>query len=384
MVVYDDTESSEKVKLYDKGITVKNGPDPYINCLSGYRTGDMYCPQLDVTEALRVEAQHFADCIENGKTPLTDGYAGLRVVTVLEAATESYEEPRAVRTWPQLLCVARCVHRASLERTMSVPFLDLKTQYLAIKDEVLSAVSRVFDSTQYVLGSEVAAFEEEFAALLRYPLWSSCEHGNECTASRSVGRRRWERRRSYHGSVHFRCDRRRDCVRRGDTGLCGRRSCDIYDGSRADRSGDHLKDTGDSARPSLWAAADMNAIREIADRHGLLVIEDACQAHGAEYRGRRAGSMGALGCFSFYPGKNLGVWRRGHGHNRQPEFARTVRMLRDWGAEKKYHHTLKGFNYRMEGIQGAILRIKLRYLEAWTEARRANASHIWTALKTAA
>ena len=89
MVVYDDTESSEKVKLYDKGITVKNGPESVYKLLVGYRSGDMYCPQLDVTEGLRVEAQHFADCIENGKTPLTDGYAGLRVVSVLEAATES-------------------------------------------------------------------------------------------------------------------------------------------------------------------------------------------------------------------------------------------------------------------------------------------------------
>jgi predicted dehydrogenase len=89
MVVYDDTESSEKVKLYDKGITVKNGPESVYKLLVGYRSGDMYCPQLDVTEGLRVEAQHFADCVENGKTPLTDGYAGLRVVSVLEAATES-------------------------------------------------------------------------------------------------------------------------------------------------------------------------------------------------------------------------------------------------------------------------------------------------------
>lgn len=89
MVVYDDTESSEKVKLYDKGITVKNGPESVYKLMVGYRSGDMYCPQLDVTEGLRVEAQHFADCIENGKTPLTDGYAGLRVVSVLEAATES-------------------------------------------------------------------------------------------------------------------------------------------------------------------------------------------------------------------------------------------------------------------------------------------------------
>ena len=92
MIVYDDMESSEKLKLYDKGITVRNGPESLYKLLVGYRSGDMYCPQLDVTEALRVEAAHFADCIETGKTPITDGFAGLRVVSVLEAATQSMKD----------------------------------------------------------------------------------------------------------------------------------------------------------------------------------------------------------------------------------------------------------------------------------------------------
>ena len=87
------------------------------------------------------------------------------------------------------------------------------------------------------------------------------------------------------------------------------------------------------------------------------------------------GSIGDLGCFSFYPGKNLGAYGEGGAIvTNNPEFVRTIRMLRDWGAEKKYLHVLKGYNYRMEGIQGAILRVKLRYLEAWTEARRAHAA----------
>lgn len=89
MIVYDDTESSEKVKLYDKGITVKNGPESLYKLLVGYRSGDMYCPQLDVTEALHLEALHFAECISKSEAPLTDGHAGLRVVSVLEAASQS-------------------------------------------------------------------------------------------------------------------------------------------------------------------------------------------------------------------------------------------------------------------------------------------------------
>jgi len=92
MVVYDDMETSEKVKVYDKGITVSNGPESVYKALIGYRTGDMYAPQLDVSEALRVEAQHFAECIRTGARPITDGYAGLRVVKMLEAATRSMKQ----------------------------------------------------------------------------------------------------------------------------------------------------------------------------------------------------------------------------------------------------------------------------------------------------
>ena len=111
----------------------------------------------------------------------------------------------------------------------------------------------------------------------------------------------------------------------------------------------------------------MDPILEIAKRRGLLVIEDAAQAHGAEYKGRRAGSMGDMGCFSFYPGKNLGAYGEGGMVvTNNADYARTIRMLRDWGAEKKYQHVLKGYNYRMEGIQGAVLRVKLRHLETWT------------------
>jgi dTDP-4-amino-4,6-dideoxygalactose transaminase len=122
--------------------------------------------------------------------------------------------------------------------------------------------------------------------------------------------------------------------------------------------------------------ADMDPILEIARRHNLIVIEDAAQAHGAEYKGRRVGSIGDMGCFSFYPGKNLGACGEGGMVvTNNADFAQRIRMLRDWGQERKYHHTLKGFNYRLEGIQGAILRVKLRHLDAWTEGRRRNAAH---------
>jgi dTDP-4-amino-4,6-dideoxygalactose transaminase len=121
--------------------------------------------------------------------------------------------------------------------------------------------------------------------------------------------------------------------------------------------------------------ADMDPILEVARRRKLLVIEDAAQAHGAKYKGRPVGSMGDMACFSFYPGKNLGAYGEGGMVvTRNEGFARTVRILRDWGQDRKYHHVLAGYNYRMEGMQGAILRVKLRHLEKWTEARRAHAA----------
>jgi dTDP-4-amino-4,6-dideoxygalactose transaminase len=118
----------------------------------------------------------------------------------------------------------------------------------------------------------------------------------------------------------------------------------------------------------------MDPILEIAKKHGLVVIEDAAQAHGAEYKGRKAGSIGDMGCFSFYPGKNLGAYGEGGMvTTSNPDYTRTIRMLRDWGAEKKYQHVLKGYNYRLEGVQGAILNVKLKYLEKWSNDRLSHA-----------
>jgi len=113
---------------------------------------------------------------------------------------------------------------------------------------------------------------------------------------------------------------------------------------------------------------------EIARAHGLFVIEDACQAHGAEYKGRRAGSIGDAGCFSFYPGKNLGAYgEAGAVVTNNAELAEKIRMFRDHGQAKKYYHSIIGWNARMDGFQGAVLSVKLKHLPAWNQARRKNA-----------
>ena len=120
--------------------------------------------------------------------------------------------------------------------------------------------------------------------------------------------------------------------------------------------------------------ADMDAILAIARRHGTPVVEDACQAHGAEYKGRKAGSMGVAGCFSFYPGKNLGAFgEAGAVTTDEPELRAKIQMLRDHGQAAKHYHSAIGWNARMDGIQGAVLSLKLRRLEAANEARREHA-----------
>jgi dTDP-4-amino-4,6-dideoxygalactose transaminase len=121
--------------------------------------------------------------------------------------------------------------------------------------------------------------------------------------------------------------------------------------------------------------ADMDAIMDIAARHDLVVIEDAAQAHGAEYRGRRAGSIGHLGCFSFYYSKNLGAYgESGAVVTSDPELARRLRLYRDHGSEQRYHHEVFGFNTRMDEIQAAVLRVKLRHLDTWNSQRRQHAA----------
>ena len=257
---------------------------------------------------------------------------------------------------------------------MPVPFIDLKQQYLGIRDEVLSSVDRVFESTQFVLGKEVAAFEDEFAA------YCGVRHGVAVNSGTSA----------LHLALLAGGVGPGDEVITVPLTFVATTAAVVYTGARpVFVDVDPATYTMDPARieaaitPRTKAilpvhlygrAANMDAICSIGRRHNLLVVEDAAQAHGAEYKGRRCGSIGDLGCFSFYPGKNLGAYGEGGiVTTNSSEFARAIRMLRDWGAEKKYHHVLKGFNYRMEGVQGAILRIKLRYLEGWTEARRRNA-----------
>ena len=255
-----------------------------------------------------------------------------------------------------------------------IPFLDLKSQYASIKPEVDAAIQGVLDSCEFTLGSEVKAFEQEFAA------YCGSTHGIGVNSGTSA----------LHLALLAAGVGPGDEVITVPFTFVASVAAIHYTGAKAVFVDiDPLTYTMDpnaleSAITSRTKAimpvhlygqpTEMDPILQVAHKHGLVVIEDAAQAHGAEYNGRRVGGLGDIGCFSFYPGKNLGAYGEGGMVvTANPELARTVRMLRDWGGEKKYQHLLKGYNMRLEGMQGAVLRVKLRHLEKWTEARRAAA-----------
>jgi dTDP-4-amino-4,6-dideoxygalactose transaminase len=252
-----------------------------------------------------------------------------------------------------------------------VPFLDLNSQYRAIKPEIDAAVIAVLESGQFVLGRAVEEFERAFAA------YCGVEHAVACSS----------------GTAALQLALAAVGIGRGDDVLTvpmtfvATASAIDYTGARPVLVDIEMPSA--TMDPALIEAAitpatkaivpvhlygqcaDMDPIVEIARRRGLTLIEDAAQAHGAEYRGRRAGSFGDMACFSFYPGKNLGAYGEGGAIvTNDDALAARLRILRDWGQDRKYNHVLKGFNYRMDGVQGAILGVKLRHLEAWTEARR--------------
>ena len=256
-------------------------------------------------------------------------------------------------------------------RERMIPFVDLQAQYRSIEAEVNEAVLGVFASTQFVLGSEVAAFESLFA--------------DHVSVERGVG--------VNSGTSALHLAMLAAGLGPGDevitTPMTFIATVSAIDYAGATPVFVDIDPVTLNIDPSLIEAkitprtkaivpvhlhglpADLDPILEIADRHGLIVIEDAAQAHGAEYKGRRVGSIGKIGCFSFYPGKNLGAYGEGGAvTTNDPDVIRTVSMLRDWGSEVRYHHDLKGFNYRMEGVQGAVLRVKMAYIEQWTESRR--------------
>lgn len=269
---------------------------------------------------------------------------------------------------------------------MQVPFLDLKAQYLSIKDEIQAALNKVLDQTAFAGGPFVAQFEKEFAEFCQVEHCVGVGSGTDALwlALLALGVGPGDEVITVPDTFIATAEAISYC---GATPVFVDVDEKTYnmDPNKLD---DLLKSRyALSAMPSarmpkaiipvhlFGQTADMGPILEIAKKYGLSVVEDACQAHGALYKGKPAGSMGAAGCFSFYPGKNLGAYgEAGAVTTNNAELASKMRMIRDHGQEKKYYHGCIGWNARMDGFQGAVLNVKLKHLRAWNEARRTNAA----------
>jgi dTDP-4-amino-4,6-dideoxygalactose transaminase len=264
-----------------------------------------------------------------------------------------------------------------------VPFLDLTRQYKRIEEEILSVQRTVFEKGRFILGEEVSSFEEEFArycgvrygvgvgsgtdALLLALKAAGIGEGDEVlTVSHSFIATALAI--SLSGATPVFIDI--------DPEPCTMDPNSLEDFlNKRKRKGRGRGRVRAILPVHLYGhPAEMDAIMQIAGRYHLMVIEDACQAHGAEYREKKVGSIGVMGCFSFYPTKNLGAYGDGGMVvTNDKKYYERLRLLRCYGEKKKYEHILKGWNNRLDEIQAAMLRIKLKYLDQWNGERRKRA-----------
>jgi dTDP-4-amino-4,6-dideoxygalactose transaminase len=255
---------------------------------------------------------------------------------------------------------------------MAIAFIDLHAQYESIKSEINDAVLGVLASGRYVLGPEVERFEHDFAKFQQAAYGVGVNSGTSALHLALLAAGIGPGDEVITVSMTFFATTAAILYAEATPVFVDvePKTCTLDFTQIESRLTPRTKAI---VPVHLYGqCADMDPILAIAARHNLTVIEDAAQAHGAEYKGRRAGSMGAIGIFSFYPGKNLGACGEGGiAVTNNPALATKMRILRDWGQETKYYHDMLSFNYRMDAIQGAILGVKLRHLEKWTEARRA-------------
>lgn len=257
---------------------------------------------------------------------------------------------------------------------MTVPFLDLKMQYVSIREEIGTALQQVLDNTAFAGGPFVERFEKSFAS------FCGCESAIGVDSGTTA---------LWMALLGLGIGPGDEVVTTPNTFIataeaitfCGAQPVFVDINERTYNMNPDLLE--DVITPKTKAVvpvhlfgqmAEMDRIMEVSRAHGLFVVEDACQAHGAEYEGRRAGSIGDAGCFSFYPGKNLGAYGDAGGIvTNSVELAEKMRIFRDHGQRKKYDHSIIGWNARMDGFQGAVLSVKLKHLPAWNQARRENA-----------
>jgi len=252
-----------------------------------------------------------------------------------------------------------------------VPFLDLRAQYEGLKDEVIEAVKRVLSSGIYLRGEEVEGFEEEFARYCEVKYAVGVGSGTEALylALRALGIGKGDEVITVPNTFAATAEA---------VLLAGAQVSFVDVDERTHTMDPELLEQVITSRTKAiipvhlyGQPADMARILRVARRHNLYVIEDAAQAHGARYQGRRVGSLGDVACFSFYPSKNLGAYGDGGAVVTNDEgIARRVRMLGEHGSERKYVHLFLGTTSRLDALQAAVLRVKLRHLDRWNEHRR--------------
>ena len=254
---------------------------------------------------------------------------------------------------------------------MKVPFLDLKAQYKSIKNEVLPEIHNVLDNTAYVMGKPVFNFEENFAKAHNAKhciALSSGTDGNHVAL--------WALGIGPNDEIIIPANT--FIATAWGATLCG--ATPVFVDCHPESYNIDPSKVEAAITPKTKAIvavhlygqpADMDPLNEIAKKYNIYLLEDAAQSHFAEYKGKRIGALSDVASYSFYPGKNLGAYGEGGAiTTNNDELAITAKMIRDHGGKEKYNHEIYGHNYRMEGIQGAVLGVKLKHLDKWTEARR--------------
>lgn len=254
---------------------------------------------------------------------------------------------------------------------MKVPFVDLKTQYYSIKDEITQAIDNVINDTAFIGGTYAKKFEEEFANFCRSKYCVGLGNGTDAlhVAMRALG--------IGHGDEVI--TPANSFIASSEAITMARAKVVFVDCNPDTYNIDVQKiqsvitERTKAILPvHLYGQpADMYALKNIAKKHKLFIIEDCAQAHGAEINGQRCGTFGDIACYSFYPGKNLGAYGdAGAITTNSEELATKCRMIANHGRVKKYDHDFEGVNSRLDGLQGAILSVKLKFLKDWTDKRR--------------
>ena len=265
---------------------------------------------------------------------------------------------------------------------MNIPFLDLKANYKSIKPEVDSAIQNVLDNTAYILGASVQNFEKDFAVAqnVKYCLGTSSGTDANHLVLWGLG---------IGAGDEVIIPANTFIATAWGATLCGATPVFVdchpesYNIDPAKVEAAITSKTKAIVAVHLYGqSADLDPLKEIAKKHNLILVEDAAQAHLAEYKGKPIGGLTAAASFSYYPGKNLGAYGEGGAvTTNDEELYNKVKKLREHGQSQKYYHDSFGHNYRMEGIQGAVLGVKLKYLSKWTDARRSVAAKYNAGLK---